>query len=70
MFGEQDGELTYIERAPKKRRRSGKQGVVPRGCDIEVVELMHRTHMGVDQEYKNIIKQCTRCALSDGWAAP
>jgi carbon-monoxide dehydrogenase catalytic subunit len=23
--------------------------------------------MGVDQEYKNIIKQCTRCALSDGW---
>ena len=40
---------------------------MPRGCDIEIVELMHRTHMGVDQEYHNIIKQCTRTALSDGW---
>ena len=42
-------------------------GVVPRGIDIEVVELMHRTHMGVDQEYHNLIKQSTRCALADGW---
>ncbi len=41
--------------------------MVPRGYDIEIVELMHRTHMGVDQEYHNIIKQCTRTALSDGW---
>jgi carbon-monoxide dehydrogenase catalytic subunit len=31
------------------------------------VELMHRTHMGVDQDYKNLIKQSTRCALADGW---
>ena len=28
---------------------------------------MHRTHMGVDQEYHNLIKQSTRCALADGW---
>ena len=28
---------------------------------------MHRTHMGVDQDYHNLIKQCTRCALADGW---
>ena len=68
MFGQQEGELNYIKRAPKKRQEIWReQGVVPRGCDIEVVELMHRTHMGVDQEYHNIIKQCTRCALSDGW---
>jgi carbon-monoxide dehydrogenase catalytic subunit len=67
-FGQQEGELTYVKRAPKKRQEIWrKEGVVPRGCDIEVVELMHRTHMGVDQEYKNIIKQSTRCALSDGW---
>jgi carbon-monoxide dehydrogenase catalytic subunit len=32
------------------------------------VELMHRTHMGVDQDYHNLIKQSTRCALADGWA--
>jgi carbon-monoxide dehydrogenase catalytic subunit len=67
-FGKQEGELMYVQRAPKKRQEIWrKEGVVPRGCDIEIVELMHRTHMGVDQEYKNIIKQCTRCALSDGW---
>ncbi len=41
--------------------------MVPRGIDIEVVELMHRTHMGVDQDYQNLIKQSTRCALADGW---
>ena len=67
-FGQQAGELTYIKRAPKKRQEIWRaEGVVPRGCDIEIVELMHRTHMGVDQEYHNIIKQCTRTALSDGW---
>jgi anaerobic carbon-monoxide dehydrogenase catalytic subunit len=67
-FGQQTGELTYIKRAPKKRQEIWRKlGVVPRGCDIEIVELMHRTHMGVDQEYHNIIKQCTRTALSDGW---
>jgi anaerobic carbon-monoxide dehydrogenase catalytic subunit len=67
-FGQQEGELVYINRAPKKRQEIWRKlGVVPRGCDIEIVELMHRTHMGVDQEYHNIIKQCTRTALSDGW---
>jgi carbon-monoxide dehydrogenase catalytic subunit len=67
-FGQQEGELTFIKRAPKKRQEIWRKlGVVPRGCDIEIVELMHRTHMGVDQEYHNIINQCTRCALSDGW---
>ncbi len=67
-FGQQTGEITYVNRAPKKRQEIWRKlGVVPRGYDIEIVELMHRTHMGVDQEYHNIIKQCTRTALSDGW---
>ena len=33
----------------------------------EIMELMHRTHMGVDQHYENITKQCSRTALGDGW---
>ena len=67
-FGQQDGEINYVRRAPKKRLEIWrKNGVVPRGIDIEVVELMHRTHMGVDQEYHNLMKQSTRCALADGW---
>ena len=68
-FGQQEGEINYVRRAPKKRQEIWrKYGVVPRGVDIEVVELMHRTHMGVDQDYHNLIKQSTRCALADGWA--
>jgi carbon-monoxide dehydrogenase catalytic subunit len=68
-FGQQDGELVFASRRPPKKRVElwRKLGVMPRGCDIEIVELMHRTHMGVDQEYHNILKQCTRTAISDGW---
>jgi carbon-monoxide dehydrogenase catalytic subunit len=68
-FGQQTGEINYVKRAPKKRQELWRKlDVVPRGVDIEVVELMHRTHMGVDQDYHNLIKQSTRCALADGWA--
>jgi carbon-monoxide dehydrogenase catalytic subunit len=28
---------------------------------------MHRTHIGVDQDYKNLMKQGTRAAIADGW---
>jgi carbon-monoxide dehydrogenase catalytic subunit len=68
QFGRQSGELSYIGKAPLKRREIWrKQGVVPRGIDREVVEVMHRTHMGVDQDYRHILQQATRCALADGW---
>ena len=40
---------------------------MPRGIDREVVELMHRTHMGVDQDYKSLLLSAARCALADGW---
>jgi carbon-monoxide dehydrogenase catalytic subunit len=67
-FGRQEGELTMIRRAPLKRQELWrKQGVVPRGIDREVVETLHRTHMGVDQEYHSLLKQATRVALADGW---
>jgi carbon-monoxide dehydrogenase catalytic subunit len=44
-----------------------KQGVLPRNIDREIVEIMHRTHIGVDQDYKNLMKQGTRAAIADGW---
>lgn len=67
-FGKQAGELVFIKNAPLKRQEIWRQhGVVPRGIDREVVELMHRTHMGVDQDYKNLMLQGTRTALADGW---
>jgi carbon-monoxide dehydrogenase catalytic subunit len=68
-WGKPEGEIRYAKRAPQPLyERWKKLGVVPRNIDREVVEIMHRTHMGVDQDYKNIVKQCTRAALADGWA--
>ncbi len=69
-FGQQEGTVTMLKRAPEKQQKIWKdKGVEPRGIDREVVEMMHRTHMGVDQEYKNIMKQAARCSLADGWGA-
>ena len=67
-FGKQEGELLFLKRAPLKRQEIWRKlGVAPRGIDREVVEAMHRTHMGVDQDYRNLLLQGTRAALADGW---
>jgi len=67
-FGKQEGELVFCKRAPKKRQALWKKlGITPRGIDREVVELLHTTTMGVDNDYKNLIATGMRCALSDGW---
>jgi carbon-monoxide dehydrogenase catalytic subunit len=67
-FGRQHGQLYFVKRAPLKRQEVWKKlGITPRGVDREVVELMHRTHMGVDQEYKDLILAGARCSLADGW---
>ncbi len=68
MFGQQEGELPLISRAPAKRQELWRKlGIVPRGIDREVVEVMHRSTMGVDNDYKNILMHGMRTALADGW---
>jgi anaerobic carbon-monoxide dehydrogenase catalytic subunit len=68
-WGKQDGEVYYAKRAPKPRYDLWKKlDVIPRGIDREIVEIMHRTHMGVDQDYENLMLQGSRAALADGWA--
>ena len=68
QFGQQTGQVAPVVRAPKKRQERWKEhGVTPRGVDREVVEALHRTHIGDDQDPKNILKQGIRTALSDGW---
>ena len=67
-FGQQNGELRLMRRAPLKRRELWRKlEVAPRGIDREVVESMHRTHMGVDQDYRSLLAQSMRTALADGW---
>jgi carbon-monoxide dehydrogenase catalytic subunit len=67
-FGRQTGELIYVSRAPAKRQAIWRKlGIAPRGIDREIVEIMHRTHMGVDQDAEHIMDQAMRGALADGW---
>ena len=67
-FGQQHGELQFTQRAPDKRKEVWrKQGVMPRGIDREIVEIMHRTHIGVDNNHENLVKQGLRASLGDGW---
>ena len=68
QFGQQRGALKYLERAPKKRQQIWKErGIDPRGIDREVVETLHRTHIGNDQDAEHILDHALRTALSDGW---
>ncbi|MFZ0241675.1 MAG: anaerobic carbon-monoxide dehydrogenase catalytic subunit [Desulfobacterales bacterium] len=63
-----DGEIPFADRVPAKTLETWRKlGIVPRGAMREIMEIMHRTHMGVDQHYENITKQCSRTALADGW---
>lgn len=67
-FGRQQGEIAFVKRAPLKRQELWRKlGIIPRGIDREVVEMMHRTHMGVDQDYRSLLLSAARCALTDGW---
>jgi carbon-monoxide dehydrogenase catalytic subunit len=67
-FGKPQGTQLMARRAPKPRQEIWKKlGITPRAVDREVVEALHRSHMGVDQDYKNIILHASRTSLADGW---
>lgn len=67
-YGTRRKELTLLSRAPAKRREIWKKiGVTPRGIDRETSEMMHRTHMGVDNDWVSLLLHGMRNALSDGW---
>ena len=52
-----------LRRAPEKRQALWKKlGISPDGIDSAVVELMHRTHMGVDHDYRHLIMGGLKCS--------
>ncbi len=68
QFGQQSGEVIYTGRATEKRQKIWRDlGMMPRGIDREVVEIMHRTHTGVDMEAHNILTHAMRASIADGW---
>jgi carbon-monoxide dehydrogenase catalytic subunit len=67
-YGSKKDSLTLLSRAPRQRRELWKKlGITPRGIDRETSEMMHRTHMGVDNDWVSILLHGMRNALSDGW---
>jgi carbon-monoxide dehydrogenase catalytic subunit len=68
QFGQQRGELIYTKRAPVPRQEIWRRlDIMPRGIDREVVDILHRTHIGDDQDYEHILQGTLRCSLADGW---
>jgi len=67
-FGTRKKALSMVSRAPSKRQELWrKTGIMPRGIDRETSEMMHRTHMGVDNGWQSLLLHALRNALSDGW---
>jgi carbon-monoxide dehydrogenase catalytic subunit len=67
-YGMRREKLPMGKRAPQARQELwDKTGVYPRGIDRENVEMLHRTHMGVDNDWVNILLHAVRTSLSDGW---
>ena len=60
--------LAFLGRLPKARRELwDKLSITPRGIDREPVEMLHRTHMGVDCDPVSLCLHAARVSLSDGW---
>jgi carbon-monoxide dehydrogenase catalytic subunit len=67
-FGKPHGVQRMTARAPAARQALWKKlDITPRAVDREVVEALHRTTMGVDQDFRSILRHASRCALADGW---
>jgi carbon-monoxide dehydrogenase catalytic subunit len=68
-FGKFEGTLISAAAYPPPARQKVWEefGVTPRAVDREIVEIMHRTHIGVGSDYKNLLKQGIRASLADGW---
>jgi carbon-monoxide dehydrogenase catalytic subunit len=67
-FSQMRGELTYVSRAPARRQQTWRSlGITPRSVTREIVETLHRTHIGTDQDPEHILRHALRTALSDGW---
>jgi carbon-monoxide dehydrogenase catalytic subunit len=67
-FGRSDEPNDTLKLAPEKRQALWKKlKIEPEGVNAAVVELMHRTHMGVDHEFRHLIMGGLKCSLADGW---
>jgi carbon-monoxide dehydrogenase catalytic subunit len=68
-FTLQEGKLKSLALAPEPRQGVwDRLDIAPSGIDSTVVEALHRTNMGTDHDYKNLVKGALKTAIADGWA--
>ncbi|MDD1756369.1 MAG: hypothetical protein LUQ39_05990, partial [Methanomassiliicoccales archaeon] len=64
-FGTTKGSLQMAKRLPPGTYDTlMKLGLLPRGIDREVVEAMHRVHMGVGADYRDFLAHAIRTSLA------
>lgn len=67
-FTSQEDPLMTTGLAPVRQQTIWENAdVIPQGIDRMIVESMHRTHMGVDHDHRNILMHGFRTAIADGW---
>ncbi|MDR0293909.1 MAG: anaerobic carbon-monoxide dehydrogenase catalytic subunit [Oscillospiraceae bacterium] len=67
-FTSQEEDLKTLHLAPQKRQNVWEaKGIKPQGIDRMVVEALHRTSIGVDHDYKNLLMHAFRTSLANGW---
>ncbi len=67
-FMAQEESLKTLRLAPLKRQGVWRtHDLEPKGIDRMIVESLHRTNMGVDHDYRNVLLSAFRTSLADGW---
>jgi len=69
QWNQLDGELRFMNSRPPQATIDNwrKNGLMTGSVWHEIVETLHRTHEGVDADYKNLIKFGLRTSMGDGW---
>jgi len=68
QFAWSDEPNATLKLAPSKRASLWRKlEIEPKGIDSAIVELLHRTNMGVDHDYRHLIMGGLKCSLADGW---
>jgi len=64
----QEETLETVTLSPVKQQNIWKNHrIMPKGIDRVIVESLHRTHIGVDHDYRNLLLHAFCTSLADGW---
>jgi anaerobic carbon-monoxide dehydrogenase catalytic subunit len=69
QWSQVEGEMLFQAKRPPTATVENwrRQGLMTGSVWHDIVETLHRTHEGVDSDYRNLIKFGLRTSLGDGW---